>query len=216
MLLRDLSDTCDFVCDWLSVEHSYPPQVKSVAQELPDAIGYLKNRFGQLWQDTNHPIKKVSNHPTRPLSLFEFQDTIVDPKDYQVDTYGNIPFVFENQGVWQFGFSPSKGDTLFVKGDWYIDGDESDRDAWSKLDACVDDALFFALLGNLCLMCSEDDDWDFDDAVGTIPQNERVLLWRHLAWDEFDGFWTNVGQTQFHYSQAWLTVKKRNWSSQNK
>ncbi|MCK0142368.1 hypothetical protein [Aliiroseovarius sp. F20344] len=211
MIINNLTEACDFVCDWLGVEQSYPPKPSIPTLGLPTSIEYLANRFGQLWQDNNHPVKAVLNHPDCPLSLFEFQDIIVSPNKYSANSEGVIPFIVENQGVWQFGFNPSKGDKLFVSGDWNIDDGNIDRESWRQLDATVEDALVFVLLGNLCLMCSEEEDWDFDEESGPLDGNERLLLWSHPEWDEFDGFWTNSSQTLIHYSQSWLTVRKRKW-----
>lgn len=143
----------------------------------------------------------------RPLSLFTVQDRILDPAAYAPDTGGVIPFAIENQGVWCFGFHPDKPDALLVQGDWHQVDPFLSRDAWHPLDATVEDALTFVLLGNLCLFCASEADWKFHDTSppGAPPCSE--LLWNHPAWG-FSGFWTDPDRTLVRYAEAFLTVKR--------
>lgn len=156
-------------------------------------------------------MKAVLNSPDQQLTLFEYQDNIIDPKSYQMDDEGIVTFINENQGVWSFGFNPSYPGQLYVCGDW-MDGIRAEfGEHWRKMDATVEDALIFTLLGNLCLMCAREEDWDFCSEEKVFDVNKDIQLWKHPAWGQWDGFVTDKERTFVRYSQNNLTVKRRSW-----
>lgn len=209
MIIKNLKDCHEFICSWLGNEQSKLTITELPTDNFPTYIEILRSHFGQLRQNDNRPQTEKINRSHTPRSLLECQDVILNPISYCPTAEGIIPFIVENQGVWQFGFHPSKGEALFVSGDWNIDDGNAQRETWKELDATVEDALIFTLLGNLCLMCAEDEDWNFDEDTRASDEPECALLWDHDAWEEFDGFWTNSDRTLIHYSQNFLTVKKR-------
>lgn len=211
MILNSVSDCCDFLADWLELERHYPSTEAPSIKTIPTCITYLNSRFGQLWRDMDHPLQAPLNSSTEPLTLFEYQDSIIDPQIYQVDGQGIVTFAVENQAVWSLGFDPSSPGQLYVSGDW-VDGTRSDfGELWRKMDATVEDALVFVLLGNLCLMCSRDEDWDFESEVDGFDEDTEAVLWKHPAWGEWDGFVTDKNQSFVRFSQCNLTVKRRPW-----
>jgi hypothetical protein len=135
--------------------------------------------------------------------LLDGQDEILNPSGYARDKNGIVPIVCENQGVWRYGFDPDHLDQLLVSGDW-CDGLRGDFETeWRPVEAKPEDALMCTLLVNLFMQ--SDAKWG-DKAPK--PQSAHLVLWNHLAWSGFEGFWTNDNQTLVYFS-GWQISRRQ-------
>ena len=78
------------------------------------------------------------------------------------------------------------------------------REKWRKTEASVEEGLIFLLLGNFCIMFSNDDSWDFE--TEGVPQDTDQLLWRFASWPSV-AFWTNSQRTALHYAGSHITLR---------
>lgn len=208
--INTVDEACDFILTWFEIDHDFPGADLPSADSLPEAVRALNSRLGQLWHDDNHPLKADLAIPNSPVSLFDYQDALLDPLTYEQDEEGFFPVATENQGVWQFGFHPSDLSELYVSRDW-CDGLESDfHEKWRQVGAKIDDAIISVLLGNFCIMISHEEDWhDAPVQADAKPAAADHLLWSHPAWRGFDGFWTNSERNLIYYSQLGLALRRR-------
>jgi hypothetical protein len=58
------------------------------------------------------PAGPILRYATPFLGLRGGQDKILNPNDYARDENGIVPFVWENQRVWGYGFDPDDVDQL--------------------------------------------------------------------------------------------------------
>jgi len=204
-LITSVGDACDLAGSWLGItEDLSGPDLGDA--NYPSSVKVLNSRFGRLWHSTDHGVWKVLNSPTCPLHLLEYQDVILPPMDYQIDSDGVIDIVWENQGVWGFGYRPPDVDSLWVTGDW-SDGIRTEfSEKWRPIQAHVDDCIIFTLVSNLCIFASTSADWG--DPRMKRPAETDLLVWRHPAWKGFAGFWLDRAFTTLHYSGMGLTVRR--------
>jgi hypothetical protein len=193
-MLKTVDDVCDFAGEWSREAGAYGGEPLSAGFAVPDCVARLNARVGQLWRRSDRVPGPVLRYSTPFLGLLGGQDQILDPNRYARDEDGVVPFVWENQGVWGYGFDPDAPDHLLVTGDW-CDGPQRNFDAnWRCVLATPEDALVCTLLLNLCLQ--SDGDWEDDrpklDAAHSI-------LWRHPSWSNFDGFWINDARTLIYF-----------------
>lgn len=202
MLLKTVDETCDFAAEWCGEKGAYPGGALSCGFAVPDCcIVRLNSRTGDLWHKAKGPRRPVLQHAAPLLGLLGAQDQILNPGDYAPDKNGIVPFVWENQHVWGYGFDPDASDQLFVTGDW-CDGRGGEFETeWRPVPAQPEDALVCTLLINLCMQS----DADWDEAVPR-PEAARSVLWRHPAWSDFDGFWIDDARTLIYFS-GWQVVR---------
>src|SRR5215468_8985738 len=183
-MLRTVDEACDFIADWCSEKGSYAGQPVEADFAVPDCIVRLNARIGDLWRSAKRQTGPSLRYATPFLGLLGGQDNIVNPGSYARDKNGIVPFVWENQGVWSYGFDPDDLDQLLVSGDW-CDGPRRDFEPeWRRVAAKPEDALVNTLLINLCMQSNAK--WN-DNAPK--PQAAHVILWQHPVWSNFDGFW---------------------------
>ena len=194
MRLRTLDNACDFVRRW----HGLPADLPGTTELHPDcpvALARLNARLGAIWGGAA---------PEAVADLFDGQDRIADPHDLPQADDGAIPFIEENQTVWQVGFDPADPGRIRVRGDW-ADGS---GDTWRPVDASPEDALIYTLISNLVILSSTEDDWMFDPAHSDPQDDLPHLLWDHPAWTGFGGFWTNADGTEIQFRGLDLIVLK--------
>ena len=198
-MLKTVDEACDFVAEWCGEEGDHAGQPVSVGFAVPNCITRLNARVGDLWRAKRLP-GPILRYSTPFLGLLEGQDQVLNPSGYVRDTNGVVPFVYENQGVWHYGFDPDDVDQLLVSGDW-CDGVRGDFETeWRRVAAKPEDALVCTLLINLCMQ--SDAKWD-DNAPK--PETARLVLWQHPAWSDFDGFWINDEQTLIYFRDWQVT-----------
>jgi len=212
--ISSVKDACKFIREWVGLDTTCPgqplPELASRAQPIVD----LNDELGLLWTSRDHPLQAVLNSPEHPLSLFEYQDEILSPHTFESDPSDNgiVLFAVENQGVWVLGYDPDDPHRLWVARDWLDYPQMSVRDDWSemrekwrKTEASVEEGIIFLLLGNFCIMFSNEDSWDFE-AEG-VPQDTDQLLWRFASWPSV-AFWTNSQRTALNYAGSYLTLRR--------
>jgi hypothetical protein len=169
---------------------------------VPDCIGRLNARIGLLWDSAKRLPGPFLRYATPFVGLFDGQDHILNPDDYAPDKNGIIPFVWENQGVWGYGFDPNAVDQLLVTGDWWYGPPEDFGTGWCPIQAKPEDALVCTLLTNLCMQSNAD--WDEE---APKPEATHLVLWRHPAWSNFDGFWVNDTRTLIYF-RGWRVTRR--------
>lgn len=207
MQISSLSEACDFVLEWQGVPGRLPGKPLSglAAQALP--IVELNACLGLVWQSKEHPLKVDLSIPGKPVSVFEYQDRVLNPSDYEIDEQGIVSVVWENQGVWGMGFSPSDPGPLWVKRYWVDNVDALNGELWRRTNSTLDEGLTFALLSNFIIMIADDDEWQADE--NNVSAETPVLLWRFQSITEgFPSFWTNDSRTAVHYSGMYITVRR--------
>ena len=85
---------------------------------LPDCVARLNARLGDLWRSAERVPGPLLRYVTPFLGLRDGQDRILNPNEYARDENGVVPAVWENQGVWGYGFDPNDVARLLVCGDW--------------------------------------------------------------------------------------------------
>jgi hypothetical protein len=161
----------------------------------------LNARAGDLWRSAKRVPGPVLRYARPFLGLLGGQDNILDPNGYARDKHGIVPFVWENQGVWSYGFDPENIDQLLVSGDW-CDGRGGDFETeWRCVATKPEDALVCTLLINLCMQ--SDANWDEN---ASKPEAAHIVLWQHPAWRDFDGFWINEEGTLIYFS-GWQVTR---------
>ena len=201
-MLKTVDEACDFIADWCREKGSYAGQPVDADFAVPDCIVRLNARVGDLWRSAKRQPGPILQYATPFLGLLGGQDQILNPSGYARDKNGIVPFVWENQGVWWYGFDPDDVDQLLVSGDW-CDGLGGDFETeWRRVAAKPEDALVCTLLINLCMQ--SDAKWD-DNAPK--PQAAHLVLWQHPAWSDFDGFWINDEQTLIYF-RGWQVTRR--------
>jgi len=201
-MLKTIDDACDFVATWCQDKCPYPGQAINLDFALPDCIVRLNARVGDLWHTAKPQPGPILQYATPLLGLLGGQDQILNPSKYARDEYGIVPFVWENQGVWGYGFDPTALDQFVVCGDWCDGVQRADDAKWRRVAARPEDALVCTLLINLCMQ--SDANWD-DRAPK--PEAAHTVLWQHPAWRDFDGFWVNDEQTLIYFS-GWQVMRR--------
>jgi hypothetical protein len=201
-VLRTIDEACDFIGEWCDEPSAHPAAPVATPFEVPGCVLRLSARFGELWRSAKRIPGPFLEYPTPFLGLLEGQDRILDPSLYAIDANGVVPFICENQGVWRYGFRPGEVDRLLVSGDW-CDGLRGDfTTEWRHAQATTEDALICTLLINMCMQSNAD--WDQD---APRPEAAHLVLWRHAAWSDFDGFWTNEERTLIYFS-GWRVTRR--------
>lgn len=199
MTLNTVDDACDFIAEWTGVEGTFAGATLPSEPPIPQCIRALNSRLGLVWQGSEHPFWMVHTEGAGPVTLFDVQDHVLDPRTFALDDHGIIPVLWENQGVFGFGFDPNTDECLYVCRDW-CDGLESEfPTTWRKAGATLEDGIVSALLGNLWMLNFGDAEVELDE-LAPKPSDASELLWLHPAWRGFDGFWTDTGRTLFYYS----------------
>ena len=201
-MLKTVDEACDFIAEWCQEEGSYAGQPLDAGIAMPDCIVRLSARVGGLWRSAKRLPGPILHYATPFLGLPGGQDKILNPSDYARDKNGVVPFVWENQGVWGYGFDPDDIDQLLVSGDW-CDGLRGDFETdWRRVAAKPEDALVCTLLTNLCMQ--SDANWH-DNAPR--PEAAHLVLWQHLAWSDFDGFWIDDERTLIYF-RGWQVTRR--------
>jgi len=105
-MLRTVDEACDFIADWCQEECSCVGQPVGAELAMPVCIVRLNARLGDLWRIAKRQPGPILQYATPFLGLLGGQDQILNPSGYARDKYGIVPFTWENQGVWGYGFDP--------------------------------------------------------------------------------------------------------------
>jgi len=188
MILTTVRDVVQFISEWNRVTISFPGGPNPLPHSAPAPVRTLDELLGAFWGKSPFPFAPdESNHNTN-CGLFDVQDSIVDPRGKHSDV-GITPLIYENQGVWSFGYS--KDQKLMFRGDWVWSGELRTSHEWSPFPASIEDALVFALLLNFYFYSSsEGNSIDLDFNAPTW-QDQHELLWSHPSWSDFGGFYTD-------------------------
>lgn len=208
MLVSSIKDANKFIRNWFGYHEDLSRTAILTEIQLPISVHDLNGVLGQLWETSDHPLAKTIHIGSPPVNLFVNQDRIIDPLEYRLDETGTFTAISENQGVWTFGYRPEFPDRLWVTGDWADGQGHLLKEKWREVEASIEDAFIFTLLGNLCLMSSTEDNWVFDDDQIQPLDGFETLIWRHPAWKGFEGFWANHDQTKIQYCSMGLVVQK--------
>jgi hypothetical protein len=201
-MLMTVDDACDFIAEWCQEPGSYPGQPLANDFAVPDCVARLNARLGDLWRSAERVSGPILRRMTPFLGLLDGQDRILNPNEYARGENGIVPAVWENQGVWGYGFDPKDVDRLLVCGDW-CDGLRGDFETeWRRVEAKLEDALVCTLLINLCMESNAN--WD-DNAAK--PEAAHIALWAHPAWSDFEGFWINEERTLIYFS-GWQVTQR--------
>jgi hypothetical protein len=199
MILKTVDEACDFIADWCGEKRSYAGQPLSTEFAMPDCILRLNARIGDLWRSAERVPGGMLRYATPFQGLLGGQDTILDPRNFARDEYGIVPLVWENQGVWGYGFDPANIDQLLVSGDWNDRERCSFENDWRRVAATPEDALVCTLLVNLC--AQSDSEWhDTPESKAAHP-----VLWQHPAWDEHYSFRINEERTSIYHGDRRMT-----------
>ena len=179
--ISNVDDACVVIKDWFGWQHdlSGPPIILPFA--VPEAIDTINRRIGRLWLPETTPRGRSK--------IFDSQDTMIPPLDYQAQPDGIVPMIWENQAVWGCGFKPETGTQLWVTGDW--PDDQKNTGGWRPTRDAVDTAIIFVLLANTIWASADCAMDEGDDTPAEIDQ----LLWTFAPWAGFAGFWTNNDRT---------------------
>lgn len=208
MQIKTVSEACSFILEWTACVNAFRGAELSNKYVIPKCVAELNAKLGQLWQNNDHPLNAFPHVSDQPVGLLDIQDLILNPKTYAADDEGVIPLVWENQGVWGFGFRPSEPEQLLVCRDW-CDGLQSDfADKWRPVGVTTEDGLVWTLLSNFCFLAPEENTVVEAYEFNRRPEDADRLLWRHPAWDGFDGFWTNSKRSVIFYSGMGLTIRR--------
>jgi hypothetical protein len=200
-MLKTIDEACDFVAEWCQEKGAYPGEALNTGFAVPDCILRLNARVGHLWNSAKRLPGPVLQYATPFLGLLGGQDQILNPNGYSPDKNGIVPFVWENQGVWGYGFDPDDVDQLFVTGDC-CDGRRGNFETeWRRVPAKPEDALVCTLLINLCMQ--SDANWEDTPR----PEATHLILWQHPAWSDFNGFWINSAKTLIYFS-GWRITRR--------
>jgi hypothetical protein len=202
MMRKTVDEACDFVAEWCQQKGSYAGKTLSAGFAVPDSIVRLNARTGHLWHSAKRVPGPRLQYATPFLGLLGGQDQILDPNGYAPDKNGIVPFVWENQGVWGYGFDPDTVDQLLITGDWCDGRREYFETEWRRVPAKPEGALVCTLLINLCMQSEAN--WD-DNAPK--PESMLSVLWQHPAWSDFDGFWINDARTLIYF-RGWQVARR--------
>jgi hypothetical protein len=200
-VLSTIDETCDFISEWLGEDVSLPGPQIDLGFAVPNCVVRLNERIGGLWRSAKPQPGGVLRYETPLQGLLGGQDQIREPSSYVRDADGIVPFVSENQGVWELGFLPGDPDQLFAGGDWGGQPAEDFPPGWRPLPAKPEDALVCTLLVNLCFQS----DAEWDDAPK--PEAADTVLWEHPAWPEYYQFWTNKTRTLIAFG-GWQVTRR--------
>ena len=201
-MLKTVDEACDFIAEWCQETGTHAGQPLACDFAVPDCIVRLNERVGDLWRSAKRLPGPILRYATPFLGLLGGQDKILNPNDSARDQNGVVPVVWENQGVWGYGFDPDDVNQLLVKGDWCDGPRRNFETEWRRVAAKPEDALVCTLLINLCMQSVAN--WD-DNAPK--PKAAHIALWQHPAWSDFDGFWINEERTLIYFS-GWQVTRR--------
>ena len=193
--ISTVDDACTFIINWFGWSDDLAGSQITLPFVVPQAIQTLNHRLGRLWEDPR---------ACGDVNIFDSQDTLISPHQYEAGPDGVVKAIWENQGVWGCGFKPETGAQLWVTGCWPTDegcpptrDDECDA-AWRPTQDVIDTAVIFELLQH-AVLASVDCQYDDEDEK---PDEADRLLWAFAPWADFSGFWTNKDQSLIRM-QGW-------------
>ena len=105
-MLKTVDEACDFIAAWCQETGTHAGQPLACDFAVPDCVVRLNERVGDLWRSAKRLPGPILGYATPFLGLLGGQDKILNPNDYAREQNGVVPVVWENQGVWGYGFDP--------------------------------------------------------------------------------------------------------------
>ena len=198
MLVTRVEDALALVADWAD-RTGVVPAMRSPAVNLPPALPVVIEASARLGDD----FYVDQGHRA---SLLTVQDRIFPPGNLEPDADGITLFINENQGVYAYGFKPDDPEQLWVTGDWNDRLGSRDPESWRMVDATTEDALIATVLMNGFFALSYEDNTEYSDDSQTVPPDTDRLVWKHPAFGNWPGFWTNANCNRLHFGGMGSTL----------